>query len=59
MDTKKGYNYEPHISLANMKSPDIQLDDYFYMIVDKVLVEKIGENDESIKLFEVELGKNI
>ena len=51
-------NYDPHISLANMPlDKEIELDDTFEMIVDSLYVERIGSNDESIKLFDIELHK--
>ena len=50
-------NYDPHISLANKPlDEEIQLDDYFEMIVDSIYVERIGKNDESIKLYEIKLN---
>ena len=52
------YNYEPHISLANTPlDKDIELDDTFEMIVDSFYVERIGNNDESIKLYDIKLKK--
>ena len=57
LEYRDSYNYVPHISLAN-KPPDeeIELDDTFEMTVDSFYVERIGENDESIKLFEIRLN---
>ena len=52
------YNYEPHISLANTPlDKDIELDDTFEMIVDSFYVERIWNNDESIKLYDIKLKK--
>ena len=34
---------------------EIELDDTFEMIVDSLYVERIGENDESIKLYDIKL----
>lgn len=54
------YHYDPHISLANLAlDKEIVLDDYFEMIVESLYVERIGENDESIKLYDVKLGKSV
>ena len=36
---------------------EIELDDTFEMIVDSLYVERIGSNDESIKLFDVKLNR--
>ena len=50
------YHYDPHISLANLPiDGEIELDDSFEMIVDSLYVERIGENDESIKLYDVKI----
>ena len=52
------YNYDPHITLANKPlNEEIKLDDTFEMIVDKLYVERIGSNDESIKLYDIKLHK--
>ena len=52
------YNYVPHISLANMPlDEEIVLDETFEMTVDSLYVERIGSNDESIKLFDIEIKK--
>ena len=52
------YNYDPHISLANKPlDEEIKLDDTFEMIVDSLYVERIGNNDESIKLYDIKLRK--
>ena len=56
LEYRDKYNYDPHISLANMPlDKEIELDDTFEMIVDSLYVERIGNNDESIKLFDIEL----
>ena len=50
------YNYVPHISLANKPlDEEIILDDTFEMTVDSLYVERIGSNDESIKLYDIKL----
>ncbi len=56
LEHRDKHNYVPHISLANMPlDEEIELDDTFEMIVDSLYVERIGSNDESIKLFDVKL----
>ena len=58
LDYRNRYNYDPHISLANMPlDKEIELDDTFKMTVDSFYVERIGEDDESIKLYEIKLKK--
>ena len=53
---REKYNYDPHISLANKPlDEEIKLDDTFEMIVDSFYVERIGNNDESIKLYDIKL----
>ena len=55
---RDSYNYDPHISLANLPlDKEIELDDTFEMIVDSLYVERIGSNDESIKLYDMKLSK--
>ena len=50
------YNYDPHISLANKPlDKEIELEDTFEMVVDSLYVERIGDDDESIKLFDIKL----
>ena len=50
------YNYNPHISLANKPlDKEIELEDTFEMVVDSLYVERIGDDDESIKLFDIKL----
>ena len=54
LEHRNRHNYVPHISLANMPlDKEIELDDTFEMIVDSFYVERIGENDESIKLYDI------
>ena len=56
LEHRDKHNYVPHISLANLPlDEEIELDDTFEMVVDSLYVERIGSNDESIKLFDVEL----
>ena len=49
-------NYEPHITLGttNNINEKIELDEEFETIVNSVVVETIGENEESIIEFEIE-----
>lgn len=56
IDIKK-YNYEPHITLGNTDNPNekIELTDEFETIVNSIIVETIGENEESIFSFEINL----
>ena len=56
LEYRDRYNYVPPISLANKPlDKEIELDDTFEMVVDSFYVERIGENDESIKLFDISL----
>lgn len=56
LEYRDKYNYDPHISLANkLLDQEIILDDTFEMIVDSLYVERIGDNDESIKLYDIKL----
>lgn len=56
LEYRNKYNYDPHISLANRPlDKEIELDDTFEMIVDSLYVERIGDNDESIKLYDIKL----
>ena len=58
LEYRDKYNYDPHISLANKPlDEEIELDDTFEMIVDSLYVERIGSNDESIKLYDIKLNK--
>ena len=58
LEYRDKYNYDPHISLANRPlDEEIKLDDTFEMIVDSLFVERIGDNDESIKLYDIKLKK--
>lgn len=56
IDVKK-YNYEPHITLGTTNNPNekIELNEEFETIVDSIVVEQIGENEESIIEFEINL----
>ena len=57
LEYRNKYNYDPHITLSN-KSVDIkiELNDTFEMIVDSLYVERIGNDDESIKLYDIKLS---
>ena len=58
LEYRDRYNYNPHITLSNKPLySELILNDYFEMIVDSIYVEKIGINDESIKLYDIYLGK--
>ena len=58
LEYRDKYNYDPHISLANKPlDKEIKLDDIFEMMVDSLYVERIGSNDESIKLYDIKLHK--
>lgn len=50
-------NYKPHITLGTTNNPNeiIGLDEEFETVVDRVIVERIGEKEESIIEFEIEL----
>lgn len=56
VDIKK-YNYEPHITLGNTNNPNekIELDEEFETMVESITVEQIGESEESIIKFELDL----
>lgn len=56
VDIKK-YNYEPHITLGTTNNPNekIELNEEFETIVDSIVVEQIGENEESIIEFIINL----
>lgn len=56
IDIKK-FNYEPHITLGNTNNPNekIELNEEFETIVDSIVVEKIGKNEESIIEFKIDL----
>lgn len=56
IDIKK-YTYEPHITLGNTNNSNekIELNEEFESIVDNIIVELIGENEESIIQFKVNL----
>ena len=58
LEYRDKYNYVPHISLANKPlDEEIVLDDTFEMLVNSLYVERIGSNDESIKLYDIYLNK--
>jgi len=50
-------NYKPHITLGNTNNPNekIELNKEFETVVDRIIVERIGENEESIIEFEIDL----
>ena len=56
IDIKK-YNYEPHITLGNTNNSyeKIELNDEFETIVDSIVIEQVGENEESIIESEIKL----
>lgn len=56
INTQK-YNYDPHITLGTTNNLDeiIELNDEFETIVNSIVVEKIGENEESIIESEINL----
>ena len=51
------YNYEPHITLGSTNNPNekIEIDEEFETIVDTIIVEQIGKNEESIIEFRISL----
>ena len=51
------YNYEPHITLGttNNANEKIELNEEFETIVDSIVVEQIGKNEESIIKFKINL----
>jgi 2'-5' RNA ligase len=56
LEYRDKYQYNPHISLCNKPiDEELIVDDEFEMIVDSLYVERIGENDESIFLYSVDL----
>ena len=56
LEYRDRYQYDPHISLCNKPiDGELVLDDEFEMMVESLYVERIGENDESIKLYELKL----
>lgn len=52
-------NYIPHITLGTMDEIDTNIDlkETFETTVDNIIVESIGETEESIIEFKIELGK--
>ena len=57
LNQKMSFEYIPHITLGTTENEQIEfeLNNKFKTIVTKVFVEKIGENEESNVLFEVDL----
>ena len=53
----KKYNYEPHITLGNINNINekIELNEEFETIVNSIVVERIGKNEESIIEFKINL----
>ena len=53
------YSYFPHITLGSSDDREVpySLDNNIKGRVNKILVEEIGDEEESIKLFEIDLGK--
>ena len=53
----KNYNYDPHITLGCVNSTDekVETEEEFETVIDKIVVERIGEDEESIIEFEIEL----
>ena len=51
------YDYEPHITLGNTNNlnEEIDLSEEFETIIDNIIVESIGENEESIIEFKINL----
>jgi len=51
------YDYEPHITLGNTNNLNeiIDLSEEFETIIDNIIVESIGENEESIIEFKIDL----
>ena len=57
LEYRDKHHYDPHISLANKPlDKEIELDDTFEMIVDSFYVERIVNNDESIKLYDIKIS---
>ena len=54
IDIRK-YNYEPHITLGNTNNANekIEINEEFETIVNSIVVERIGKNEESIIEFEI------
>ena len=56
LEYRDKYQYDPHISLCNKPiDEELVVDDEFEMIVDSLYVERIGDNDESIFLYSIDL----
>lgn len=57
LEYRERFHYVPHITLANRPlDREIVLEDSFEMLVDSLYVERIGDNEESIKLYEITLS---
>ncbi|MBO4212179.1 MAG: 2'-5' RNA ligase family protein [Oscillospiraceae bacterium] len=57
LEYRERFRYVPHIMLANRPlDREIVLEDSFEMLVDSLYVERIGDNEESIKLYEITLS---
>lgn len=57
LENRERFRYVPHITLANRPlDREIVLEDSFEMLVDSLYVERIGDNEESIKLYEITLS---
>ena len=58
LETKLSFPYTPHITLGNVNNPiKIELNEEFETIVDEVVVEKIGPNEESNIIMIFKLGE--
>ena len=49
--------YIPHITLGHTDNINIKLYDNFESIIDEIVIEKIGEHDESIIIDKIKLGE--
>ena len=49
--------YIPHITLGHTDNINIKLYDNFESIIDEIVIEKIGEHDESIIIGKIKLGE--
>ena len=59
LNTKIDFEYVPHITLGTTKEENrsVYLSGKFQTVVSKLIVERIGEQEESIPLFEINLKK--
>ena len=56
LNTSLSFEFIPHITLGNTDElVDIELEDEFETIIDEVIVEEIGENEESNIVFRIKL----